>query len=83
MAASNQARARRGVSNTRGVGDLKLGDGEGPVEPGPAVLDDEGIGQHRHHPPQQVSDVAGSQPGADALGDLGVGDRAQAVVEGL
>ena len=67
----------------RGVGDLELGDGEPPVEAGPAVVEGEGVGRLRHHPPQQVPYVTGAEPGTDAMGLGGVGDRAQPVVQGL
>ncbi len=67
----------------RGVRHLQLCDGEPPVEPGPAIIDGEGVRHHRHHAPQQVPDVPRAEAGADASGHGGVGDRAQAVVEGL
>ena len=83
MAASNQARARRGWSNTAVSETSSWAIENAPVEPGPAVLDGERVGHHRHHPPQQVPHVAGAEAGADAVGRDGVGDRAQPVVEGL
>lgn len=60
-----------GLVEHGGVGDLQLGDGERPVEARLAVLDGEGIGHHRRHPPQQVAEVARAEPCAYAVGGDG------------
>ena len=41
----------------------------------------ERVGHHRHHPAQQVANVAGAEPGADAVGGSRVFDRAHPVVQ--
>ncbi len=61
-----------GLVEHRGVGDLQLGDGERPVEPGRAVIDGEGVGHDGHHAAEQVADMPGTEAGADATGGLGV-----------
>lgn len=70
-----------GLIEHGGVGHLELRDGERPVEPGPAVLDGERVRDHGRHAAQQVADVAGAQPGADAMCRRGIVHGAQPVVE--
>ena len=67
----------------RGVRDLELGEREGPLEPGRPIMGTEGIGHDSHHADQEPAQMAGTEAGADAVGDGGVLDAAQPVVEGL
>ncbi len=61
-----------GLVEYRGVRDLHLGDGERPVEAGPAIIDGERVGHDRHHPGQQIADMTGTEAGADAMSQGGV-----------
>ena len=57
-----------------GVGDLHLADRERPVEPRGAIRRGERAGQGGQPPADQVADMAGGEPGADAMGGFGVID---------
>ncbi len=67
----------------RGVGDLELGDGEGPIEPGPSIVRAQRIGDDGHHAGQESVQMARTEAGADAVRRGGVFDGTQPVVEGV
>ena len=66
-----------------GVGDLELGEGEGPLEAGRAVVGTEGIGDDGQHAGQESAQMTRAETGADAMGGVGVLGTAQPVVKGL
>jgi hypothetical protein len=52
-----------------GVGNLQLGDREGPVEAVPTVVEGQRVGHDPHHPRKQVTDMSGAEASADAVRD--------------